>query len=151
MYDAFLSRSAFGVVAATGGACLLWMLGLHCSTASSCRAFSMLTMLSLDAGWCSPEGKVLLRLVSALAPLFPPKQTAADYMRAVRDYRAQHGSGPVEHPDSAGYGLAKRIRTARAAGVFDAAELAELDSLISASAAAKAKPAGAVAAVAKGG
>ena len=143
-----LRRCALGDVTATG-TCILWMFGLHCSTAASCRAFSMLTMLSLDARWCSPEGKVLLCVVSALAPLFPPKKTSADYMRAERDYRAQHGSGPVETQGSPGYWLAKCIRQARAAGVFNAAELAELDSPIPASAAAKAKSAGAVAAAAR--
>ena len=106
-------------------------------------------MLSLDARWCSPEGKVLLCVVSALAPLFPPKKTSADYMRAERDYRAQHGSGPVETRGSICFWLAKSIRKARAAGVFNAAELAELDSPIPASAAAKAKSAGAVAAAAR--
>ena len=68
-----LRRCALGDVTATG-TCILWMFGLHCSTAASRRAFSMLTMLSLDARWCSPEGKVLLCVVSALAPLFPPKK-----------------------------------------------------------------------------
>ncbi len=79
---------------------------------------------------------------------FPPRRASADYMREVREFRAQHGSKPVETPDSAGYALATRIRKARAKGVFNAAELAELDSKIPAPAAAQEEPAGAVAATA---
>ena len=136
---------ALGDVAATG-TCILWMLALHGSTAASCRAFSMLVMLGLDARSFSLEGKVLLCAVAAVAPLFPPKKASADYMREWRDYRAQHGSVPVESPNSAGYALAIRIRKARDRCVFNAAELAELDSPIPAPAAAQPKSAGAVAA-----
>ena len=57
----------------------------------------------------------------------PPKTTSADYLRAWREYKARHGSLPVESPGSPGYRLAKRIRHARATGKFSAAELAELD------------------------
>ena len=138
---------ALGDVAATG-TCILRMLALHGSTAASCRAFSMLVMLGLDERSFSLEGKVLLCAAVAMAPLFPPRRAAADYMREVREFRAQHGSEPVETPDSAGYALATRIRKARAKGVFNAAELAELDSEIPAPAAAQKNPAGAVAATA---
>ncbi len=78
------------------------MLGLHGSTAASCRAFSMLVMLSLDARFFSVEGKVPLCVVSALAPLFPPRKAPADYMREWRDYGAQHGSVPFEYRFNAG-------------------------------------------------
>ena len=133
---------ALGDVAATG-TCILRMLALHGSTAASCRAFSMLVMLGLDERSFSLEGKVLLCAAVAMAPLFPPRRASADYMREVREFRAQHGSEPVETPDSAGYALATRIRKARAKGVFNAAELAELDSEIPAPAAAQKNPAGA--------
>ena len=128
---------ALNDVAATG-TCILWMLGLHGGTAASCRAFSLLVMLGLDARSFSLEGKVLLCAVVAVAPIFPPPKTSTDYMREWRDYRAQHGSVSVETPDSAGYALALRIRKARDRGVFDAVELAELDSPIPAPAAAQA-------------
>ena len=39
----------------------------------------------------------------------------------------QHGSKPVETPGSPGYQLARSIRKARSQGLFNAAELAELD------------------------
>ena len=76
--------------------------------------------------------------------LSAPPKNSADFMREWRDYRAQHGSVPVETPDSAGYALALRIRKARDRYVFDAVELAELDLPILAPAAAQAKSAGAV-------
>ena len=60
----------------------------------------------------------------------PPKKAHSEYMREWRKYRAQHGSVPVETLGSAGYALAVRIRKARRRGVFNAAELAELDSPI---------------------
>ena len=41
-----LRRYSLGDVAATG-TCVLWMLGLHGSTAASCRSFSMLVMMGL--------------------------------------------------------------------------------------------------------
>jgi hypothetical protein len=69
-------------------------------------------MLGLDARSFSLEGKVLLCAVVAVAPIFPPKETSAVFMREWRDYRAQHGSVPAESPDSAGYALALRIRKA---------------------------------------
>ena len=75
--------------------------------------------------------------------LMPPRRASADYMRERREFIAQHGSEPVETPGSAGYALATRIRKARAKGVFNAAELAELDSEIPAPAAAQKNPAGA--------
>ena len=138
---------ALGEVAATG-TCILWMLDLHGSTAASCRACSMLAMRALDARSFSLEGKVLLCAAVSVAPLCPPKKFPGEYMREWREYRAQHGSAPVENPGSAGYALAKRIRTARGQGVFNAAELAELNSPIPAPAAAQAKAAGAVGAAA---
>ena len=147
LWCVLLHGCALGDVAATG-TCILGMLAQHGSTAASCRAFSMLVMLGLDARSFSLEGKVLLCAVVAVAPLFPPKIAAADYMREWRLYRAQHGSDPVESPGSAGYELALRIRKARDRGVFNTAELAELDSPIPAPAAAQAKSAGAVAAAA---
>ena len=79
----------------------------------------------------------------------PPKKSSSDYMREVRDYIAQHGSAPVETPNTAGYALAKRIHVARTRGVFNAAQLAELDSGIPAPAAVQKKPAGAIAAAAR--
>ena len=106
----------------------------------------MLVMLGLDARLFSLEGKVVLCAVVAVSPLFPPKKSTADIMRERREYIAQHGTVPVETPNTTGYLLAKRIRTARDQGVFNAAELAELDSPIPAPAAAQAKSAGAVAA-----
>ena len=148
LWCVLLRGCALGDVAATG-TCILWMLGLHGSTAASCRAFSLLVMLGLDARSFSLEGKVLLCAVVAVAPIFPPKTTSADYMREWRDYRAQHGSVPVETPNSAGYALAIRIRKARDRHVFDAAELAELDSPIPGPAAAQSKSPGAVAASAR--
>ena len=81
--------------------------------------------------------------------MFPPSKTSADHMREMRRYRVQHGSVPVENPGSPGYALAMRIRKARAKGIFNAAELAELDSKIPAPAAKQNERAGAVAAVAK--
>ena len=84
-----------------------------------------------------------------MAPLFPPRKDAADYMREVREFRALHGSDPVETPHSAGYALATRIRKARAKRVFNAVELAELDSKILAPAATPKKPDDAVAAAAR--
>ena len=57
-----------------------------------------------------------------------PKKTSQDYLREWREYRAQHGSVPLETSKSAGHALAMRIRKARERGVFNAAELAELDS-----------------------
>ena len=100
---------ALGDVAATG-TCILWMLTLHGSTLASCRAFSMLVMLGLDARSFSLEGKVLLCAVVAVAPLFPPKIAAADYMREWRLYRAQPGPDSRQrwlrtgssYPESAG-------------------------------------------------
>ena len=67
---------AFGDVAAMG-ASLLLALGLHASTAASCSAFTMLVMLSLDARFFSLDTKMVLCVVSALAPLFPPEQGSA--------------------------------------------------------------------------
>ena len=98
---------------AAAGACILRMFAIHGSTAASCRAFSMLVVLGLDARSFSLEGKVLLCAVLAVAPLFPPKKTAADYVREWRVYRSQHGSSPVESPGSVGYKMACRIRIAR--------------------------------------
>ena len=106
-------------------------------------------MMGLVARSFSPEGKALLCAAAAVAPLFPPKKSSAEYMREVRDYYAQHGSMPAENRNSPGYALAKRIRKARAKSVFNAAELAELDSKIPAPAAEQKKPAGAVAAAAR--
>ena len=57
----------------------------------------------------------------------PPKTASADYLRAWREYKALHGSLPVDSLGSPGYGLARRIRHGRATGKFSAAELAELD------------------------
>ena len=79
----------------------------------------------------------------------PPKKSSSDYMREFRDYIAQHGSAPVATPNTAGYALAGRIRKAREKGVFNAAQLAELDSGIPAPAAVQKKPAGAIAAAAR--
>ena len=149
LWCVLLHGFAQGDVAATG-ACILWMLGLHGNTAAACRAFSMLVMLGLDARSFPPEGKVLLCAAVAVAPLFPPpKKTPADYMRETRDFRALHKCDPVENPGTPGYALAMRIRKARAKGIFNAAELAELDSKIPAPAAKQNERAGAVAAVAK--
>ena len=68
----FLARGcALNYVAATG-TCILWMLGLHGGAAASCRAFSLLVMLGLDARSFSLEGKVLVCAVVAVAPIFPP-------------------------------------------------------------------------------
>jgi uncharacterized membrane protein len=148
LWCVLLRGCALGDVAATG-TCILWMLALHGSTAASCRAFSMLVMLGLDERSFSLEGKVLLCAVVAVAPLFPPRKAPADYMRQVRDFKAQHGFSPSETRGGAGVALARCIRKARAQGVFNAAELAELDSEIPAPAAAQKKPAGAVAAAAR--
>ena len=109
LWCVLLRGCALDDVAATG-TCILWMLALHGSTAASCRAFSMLVMLGLDERSFSLEGKLLLCAAVAMAPLFPPRRASADYMREVRDDRAQHGSMPVENPDSAGYALAMRGR-----------------------------------------
>ena len=57
----------------------------------------------------------------------PPKKAPADYLREWREYKALHGSRPVESLGSAGYALAVSIRRARATGKFTATELAELD------------------------
>ena len=148
LWCVLLRGSALGDVAATG-TCILRMLALHGSTAASCRAFSMLVMMGLDGSSFSLEGKVLLCAVVAVAPLFPPTKASAGYMREWRAFRAQHGSVPVENSDSVGHALATRIRKARAKGVFNAAELAELDSKILAPAASQKQPAGAVAAAAR--
>ena len=130
LWCVLLHGFAQGDVAATG-ACILWMLGLHGNTAAACRAFSMLVMLGLDARSFPPEGKVLLCAAVAVAPLFPPsKKTPTDYMRETRDFRALHKCDPVENPGTPGYALAMRIRKARAKGIFNVAELAELDSII---------------------
>ena len=122
LWFVLLRGCALGDVAATG-TCILRMLALHGSTAASCRAFSMLVMLGLDARSFSLEGKVLLCAVVAVAPFFPPKKKSTDYMREWREYRAQHGSVPVENPNSAGYLLAINIRKARERGVFNAEEI----------------------------
>ena len=148
LWCVILRGCALGDVAATGTS-ILWMLALHGSTVASCRAFSMLVMLGLDERSFSLEGKVLLCAAVAMAPLFPPRKASADYMREVREFRAQHGSDPVETPGSAGYALATCIRKARAKRIFNAAELAELDSEIPAPAAAPKKPVDAVAAAAR--
>ena len=58
LWCVLLRGCALGDVAATG-ACILWMLALHGSTAASCRAFSMLVMLGLDERVVSLGGKVL--------------------------------------------------------------------------------------------
>ena len=118
LWCVLLRGCALGDVAATG-TCILWMLALHGSTVASCRAFSMLVMLGLDERSFSLEGKVILCAVVAMAPLFPPREASADYMLEVRDYKAQHGSAPVENRESAGYTLATRIWKARAKGVFE--------------------------------
>ena len=97
-------------------------------------------MLGLDERSFSLEGKVLLCAAVAMAPLFPPRRASADYMRERREFIAQHGSEPVETPGNAGNALATRIRKARAKGIFNAAELAELDSKIPAPAAGVAQP-----------
>ena len=72
---------------AAAGACILRMLGLHGSTAAACRAFSMLVMVALDDASFSLDFKLLLCAGVAVAPLFPPKKTADDYMRELRDFR----------------------------------------------------------------
>ena len=74
LWCVLLHGCALGDVAAAG-TCILGMLAQHCSTAASCRAFSMLVVLGLDARSFSLEGKVLLCAVVAVAPLFPPKKT----------------------------------------------------------------------------
>ena len=74
LWCVLLHGCALGDVAATG-TCILGMLAQHGSTAASCRAFSMLVMLGLDARSFSLEGKVLLCAVVAVAPLFPPKKS----------------------------------------------------------------------------
>ena len=59
-----------------GGACVLWMFGVHANTTVSCSAFTMLVMLSLDASFCSLEFKIALCAMGAVTPLFPPKQSS---------------------------------------------------------------------------
>ena len=69
-----LSRGCASGDMAAGGACMLWILGVHASTTASCSAFTMLVMLGLDASVCSFEFKIALCAVSAVSPLFPPKR-----------------------------------------------------------------------------
>ena len=85
---------------------------------------------------------------SMLAPLFPPKKTPAAYMLEWRAHIAKHKSVPVETATDAGYNLAKRVRSARDAGVFTAAQLRELDTPIPPAAVPKAKTTVATAAAA---
>ena len=113
----------------------IMLLPYCCLFVRSCFGLEILTLTLGQSLTSSPK-------------TMPPKKSASDYMREVRDYIAQHGSAPVETPNSAGCRLAARIRVARAKGVFSAAELAELDSGIPAPAAVQKKPAGAIAAAA---
>ena len=76
-----LQGCARGDLAATG-ACIFRVFSLHAPTMASCRAFSMLVMLSLDARDFSLECKLLLCVVCAIAPLFAPKKkTSASILR----------------------------------------------------------------------
>ena len=79
---------------------------------------------------------------SLFAYMAPKKKTSANILCERRKYMVQHGSKPVETPGSPGYQLARSIRKARSQGIFNAAELAELDSPLLAAAAAKASTAG---------
>ena len=67
------------------------------------------------------------RLPGTTSGMPAQRKSGAAYLREWRDYRARHGSVPTETSGCPGYALATRIRWARVAGKFTAAELAELD------------------------
>ena len=64
----------------------------------------MLVILSIDfCGRISFEHCVALCVCGLLAPLFPPKNTAAAYFQQLSNHSAQHGTVPVESLRSPGF------------------------------------------------
>ncbi len=98
--------------------CALVLLAknVHCRGLRSCRCTSgvLMALACADETW---QLCVLSVLWSLVAPLFPPKQTAAD-LNEFRDFWQEHGCALTETEGHAGFVLARRIRKARAAGLL---------------------------------